>query len=149
MKKVYLFDGSLIPSKYMYSEKELFDNTELYMIPSFRMPVATGYKLGVKGPTRVILINEDFSKLSHDQRLFALYHEVGHYECGHLDMARGQRNIKLEIEADIYATNRLIEELNITPSIAINIFIDTMITLGLNKKETNYRVNAMENYYNI
>jgi hypothetical protein len=149
MKNVYLMDGSLIPTKYEYTKKGIFRGVEIYTVPNFRMVAATGYKVGLKGLTRIIVVSSKFNKLTRMQKMFVLLHEIGHYECGHFDEEKNGRVISLEIEADIYACDALIAKYGITPNEAAEVFVDVVNTLHLNKREAVKRYNGIVKHYKL
>lgn len=147
---IYILNGRLLPFKYTYSEKTRFEGLDVYVIPGFMSPASIGFRVTKKGPVKTILVSDRFAKLSYEQQLFALYHEVGHDRCGHFGLS-DERQTKLEIEADLYACKKLIKRLNICPSIIIHNFVELVLTLGfnINSKEIINRVRAMESYYGI
>lgn len=80
--------------------KELnFMGVKYYYVPGLEKHIACNYK-------DIIMVSDDFYKLSTDTQLFTLMHELGHKKLGHSEDNK-KSGLTKEFEADNYAAQRV------------------------------------------
>lgn len=128
-----------------YSKMFMFKGYKVYVVPDFGMTAAIGFKRkNLISSEKVILVNNRFTRFSKIEKLFCLYHEIGHDKCKHFDKDIKGRDIALEIEADIYSANVLVNRYGVSehdmPELLFNV-----LTVDKCKMHQEYidRYNAM------
>lgn len=97
--------------KVEYTKIHNFNGYKVYVAPRFNLLAGIGFRRkNVICSEKIIIVNSLFIKLPKINKLYALYHEIGHDESKHFDKNVVGRDVKLEIEADIYSANILVNK---------------------------------------
>lgn len=131
--------------KVEYVRKFNFNGYDVYVAPRFSVMAGIGFRRkNMIFAEKIIIVNKLFMELSKVNKLFVLYHEIGHDKCNHFDKDIVGRDVSLEIEADIYSANILVNEYGVCeqdmPEILYNTLAYTRTSVSV---EVSTRYEAM------
>lgn len=138
-----------------YTRKNVLGEYEVFTVPEFKIIAGIGYRrlkmLGIFNKyEKIIVVNERFHTKTRLEKLFILFHEIGHDKKGHLNSDAYGRVLRQELEADAYAADQLIRKYRVSPYEVLTILHSSLLDAdGKLSKEGCIRVKRLEKHLSL